>query len=163
MAKKRKKAKTASKVDIDKLLKETGYGRKSWFNKNVAIVLGVAIVAVIAVIFAMQYTPKEAGRAAFMPQEKSFMEAANACEPAVIQKKIGTATLRFEIKEGCILQKEVIAMDETEPQEIRDLFVGSSMECDYEEGSFDSAYVEQISGNLGTCQGTLVDAILAVI
>ena len=54
-------------------------------------------------------------------------------------------------------------MDSSEPKEIQDLFQGSTMTCYYEEGNFDEDYVDMISGNIVPCEGSMVDAILAVV
>ncbi len=61
------------------------------------------------------------------------------------------------------MNKKVVNMDSSEPAEVRDLFVGAEMDCNYDKGNFDENYVTQISGNLGFCSGDLVDAVLAVL
>src|SRR4030042_927499 len=160
MAKKRKTAKKTD-VDIDKILAKHGYG-KPRINKSIIAGIAIAAVLVVAILLILRYFPvgETAGKALFMEVgESGFIRAANDCEAATYEKKIGTATFSMEITPDCIIIKKVIAMDESEPKEIRDLFVGAEMECTYDRGNFDTDYVTQISGNLGYCTGTLVDAI----
>lgn len=146
------------KVDVDKILKQAG---QPWYMRGstLAVIIGLVAIGVIAYFF-MQ--PAGIGRA-IQTSEADFIAKANQCQPAVMETTINTATLRIESHNDCSITKTVTAMDETEPQEIRELFVGASMTCSYDRGAFDTDYVTQISGNLGYCEGDLVRAILAVI
>lgn len=138
--------------DIERLLQRTP--QKS--NKS-ALVIAVSVLVVLGLV-AVYFT-----MGSRLVSEDVFIERANACQPAVFEKTIGTATMRLESKRGCVLEKTIIAMDESEPVEVRNLFIGAQMTCEYQQGAFDTRYVMQISGDLGSCQGSLVDAVLAVV
>jgi len=151
-------AKKRKTVDVDKILRSV---ETPWYARRSTITVLIGLIALTAIVyFFMQ--PAGVGKAV-ETGESDFIAKANQCAPAVTEVEINTATMRIESHDDCSITKTVIAMDETEPEEIRDLFVGSEMTCTYDRGAFDSDYVTQISGNLGYCEGSLVRAILAVI
>ncbi len=150
-----------AKFDIDALLKNKDYlkpKKKIKISLN-PVFIGIAVLIVVLLAVLLFLLPGQN----LCKTDECFIEAANECKPAILEKKIATADIRLEIKEGCVLNKKIIDMEEAEPEEVRNLFIGAEMNCNYDKGQFDDTYVEQISGNLGFCEGTLVDAVLAVL
>jgi hypothetical protein len=110
------------------------------------------VLAVIAVIFMASYLP--------CPNEACFIEQANMCGHATFMNKLGTATILYETKE-CTLNKTVIAMEEWEPPEVKDDFIGKSMLCLYIRGDFSPLFLETVSHGVDSqCRGELRDTIL---
>ena len=162
-SKKKKKEMDLTKYDIDKLLKKEGFlkeSRKKISSKAVLFLIGLLVMIIIAALLYLMPAKEEIK---ICRTDSCLIDAANECTPAVLEKTISTVKMRLEVKEGCVLNKKVTDMDKTEPKEVRDLFIGAEMDCNYDMGNFDENYVTQISGNLGFCSGTLVDAILAVL
>ena len=139
------------KRDANKILKKY---RRNNFMTGLVIVLVLLIVAVLGYLVIIN--------SGGMTQEK-FLDKANNCQTATMEKEIGTITMKLKVNDDCSITKTVVAVAETEPEAIQDLFLGTTMTCTYDKGMFDETYVNQISGNLGYCSGSLVDAILAVI
>lgn len=137
--------------DARKILKK--YQRNN-FITGLVIVLVLLIIAVLGYLVVIN--------SGEMTQDK-FLDKANNCKPAIMDKEIGTITMELKINDDCSITKTVIDVLDTEPEAIQDLFLGASMTCTYDKGMFDEDYVNQISGNLGYCSGSLVDAVLAVI
>jgi len=95
--------------------------------------------------------------------EICFIEKVNNCEPTVFTKSIDNITIMLESYDDCSLTKTIIALDETEPIEIEELFLDKSMTCTYEQGLFSEDLVKTLSGGIDYCEGELKDNILIVL
>jgi len=137
---------------------------KKMSKKTTWLVVGLFIVVIIALVFFF-YSKGFVGRAYVTECDTAvcLIEQANECKPAEYIVNIGTSTIKMEILSGCRLKKTIIKLDETEPVEIRDFFKGKSMTCTYEKGEFNNDFAYQISGPLDECEGSLKDAIEAVV
>ena len=131
--------------------------------------VAIGIVAVVGIVgllliagMIMGNLKGPVGQAAECSTESCFIKAANRCWPAVYQTKIGTVELRFAT-DDCELKKEVVAVDAAEPESIQKLFKATEMTCKYEKGKFDKKYIEQISYDILTCEGSLVDAVKKIL
>lgn len=54
-------------------------------------------------------------------------------------------------------------MDPTEPEEVRDLFLGTSMRCTYQKGAFPEDLLTTMTGSFDRCEGDLKENILFVL
>ena len=134
-------------------------------NPQRTLVVGIIFIIIVILLIILFYSGGLIGKAYVTECDTSacFIEKANACEPAIYTTTMGTTTVEMEILPGCELKKTILALDETEPAEVRTFFTGKTMTCDYEQGNFDEDFAFQISGPLDECEGNLVDAINAVI
>jgi len=90
-----------------------------------------------------------------------FIELANSCDNAVLVKTIETANYKFSTK-NCVLEKEIKSFTAEEPDAVKRLFTGLSMECPYEEGKFDVNLINSLTGGMDKCSGKLKDTVLEV-
>ncbi|MBW3011165.1 hypothetical protein KY326_03030 [Candidatus Woesearchaeota archaeon] len=90
--------------------------------------------------------------------ERCFLELANACKAGQYQNTIDTTTIKY-ITKNCQLTKEIIGLSPDEPAEVKDLFMGLAMTCNYQQNMFSRAYIDEISGDLETCTGPLATVI----
>ncbi len=119
--------------------------RKTWLK--LAILVVVITVPIITTVLVYGRTE--------CADQKCFVDRANSCLSVTYSNSIGNLYLLYEIKDGCSLQKSVIAVDSKEPQEIVNLFNGRFMICKYTQGAFSTDYLTKITGNLETCEGEL--------
>ena len=156
----------AEKIDMERIerqIQEIKKTRRVHHGVAIGIVAVVGIVGLLLIAGMLMGSLKgPVGKAAECSTESCFIKAANRCWPAVYQTKIETVKLRFTT-EDCELKKEVIAVEATEPESIQKLFKGAEMTCQYEEGKFDKRYIEQISYDILTCEGSLVDAVKKIL
>jgi hypothetical protein len=170
-----KKAKKSSKKNnlkvLSKSLGRSAYkkkAKKSPVLKKTKVFLFAAFILAILIIITTIFLYSSQGfigKAHFFECDTidCFLEKANDCESASFTTKIGTTTILLEVSNDCLLKKEIIDLDMTEPEEVRNLFKGKSMICSYTKGYFDDDFVYQISGPLDDCRGSLVDTINEVI
>jgi len=156
--------------DLDKFLAENkGLLKQKKFDWKILLYVGMGLIALLLVYMLMVLPSEKTVETGTVleyqecPTKQCFIDAANAGTPAVFENKVATITLMHMVEEPGVYLKTVTDVDTSEPQEIQDLFLGATMTCYYDEGNFDADYVDMISGNIVPCEGTLVDAILAVI
>jgi hypothetical protein len=87
-----------------------------------------------------------------------FIAKAENCGSARIDQTIGGSVFRLSV-EKCILTKTLSKINETEPQEMKDLLGGKSMTCAYSSGMFDDNWIKTLSIGIEDCSGDLKDAI----
>ncbi len=157
-------------INIDKLEEEIKAIRrirhKSISNKTVlGVVAIVGLAALILIIALMLGEIEPSGSAGIKTchSDSCFIKAANNCEPAIYNTRIESLALRFESTKDCKLIKKVIDVDDTEPEKIQELFLGTTMVCPFQKGDFNKKYIEQISYDMLTCKGNLVEAIKKIL
>lgn len=91
-----------------------------------------------------------------------FSEAANNCSESSYQQNIA-GTLFYFTSKNCVLTKTVQQINETEPQEIKDLFKDTGMICTYSKNNFNVELVTTLTKGIENCEGSLKDAIEALI
>jgi len=156
-------------IDISKIEKQIREIKKSR-RVNQGVVIGiisvvglVGVVLIIAMLFNHLQGPTPVGSAAECTTDSCFIKAANSCKPTYLEKKIETVTLSLKITSDCEFEKKVIKVDKTEPESIQELFKDAEMKCKYTKGKFDKKYIEQVSYDLLTCEGSLVDAVKKIL
>lgn len=121
------------------------------------ILLGIAVLT--GMIFsAWFFIPQSAS----CTDEECFRKAANACETASFKSTDVSGTALHEVQ-NCQYTRTMTEISEDEPAEVRDLFLGKSMICDYAENEFPEEWLSSISLGLERCSGELKDAIDAVV
>lgn len=136
---------------IDKYL---GYKSK---KPLIIVSITIAVIIIIALIFFIpQSTPENC------ITQACFIEAANSCKSATYQSTYETAEILY-ITKSCTLTKKVIAMDPSEPTEIKDLFVNAEMTCQYTKNNFNTKWLTTLTQDLDTCQGPLKAAIQSIL
>jgi len=88
--------------------------------------------------------------------QECFIERANNCETATLTTGMSALTMRFTTQD-CQLSKQVMHVHSSEPVEIKNAFLGSSMECSYER--FNTEHFSKLTTDLDSCDGPLKDAI----
>ncbi len=124
---------------------ESQITKKQWLKLAVLVIVITAPILYITTVY---------GRTD-CKTESCFLERANSCIPTTYSNSLGNLFFLYEVKDGCTLQKSVIAVDSKEPQEIVNLFNGRSMICSYTQGAFKKDYLTKITGSLETCEGEL--------
>lgn len=96
-----------------------------------------------------------------------FVEMANNCRPASYKMNIGGLEgegVRVYFKtRNCVLTKRVIGMATTEPDFIKEAFLGKEMQCPYDEGGFNPLHLTTLSALINECEGELRNNIALVI
>ena len=118
------------------------------------IVILACIAIILIVLLVMPIGAPDCGS-----DEACFLPKANACEPVKFKNMIDTTEIGYEINDDCSVTKTITKLGEREPQEVKDLFLGLSMNCNFQKGTFSREYVSDISGNLETCTGPLATVI----
>lgn len=126
---------------------------KGYFWRIFLPLLIVAIVIIALLVVFVSGAPKDCGT-----DEACFVRLANDCKAAKLKNTVDTTTIEYVTKD-CQLTKKIVGLSPDEPQEVRDLFMGLRMTCNYAEDNFDPAYIDEISGNLETCTGSLATVI----
>jgi len=91
-----------------------------------------------------------------------FITAANLCQSAKFQNNIAGSVYEYKTKD-CVLTKTALKINETEPQEIKDIFEGQSMTCEYSNGYFNENWLNTLSTDAELCEGGLKDAIDMIV
>lgn len=144
---------------VDKMLLEAPKGReKRWLW----ILLTVLLIAALAVAIGL-YFPQISSFLSGMTlkaclTDECFISSANECSAARMEKILAGSLYQLSEK-GCILEKKLSKMNETEPKEMKDLLESKAMTCIYEKGMFDENLVKTISLGIENCEGELKDAI----
>jgi hypothetical protein len=152
--------------EIEREIKRIRKNRKVNHFVVISVVVIVSLFALILIILLIGNkieAPRLTGSAIRCSTEKCFIDAADNCESAFFEKKIETLSLRFRSSEKCELIKEVISVSDEEPESVRNLFEKTSMRCPYQMGMFSEKYINTISYDLITCEGSLVDAIKRIL
>ena len=156
-------------IDINKIEQQIKEIKKSR-RVNQGVVIGIVavvgllgLVLIIGMLLNALEAPSPVGSAIECTTSSCFIKAANKCMPAIYETQIETVTLWLETTEDCKLKKKVVKVDSKEPESIQNLFNKAEMTCPYEKGEFDEKYIEQISYDMLTCQGTLVDAVKKIL
>lgn len=132
--------------------------RQDFFSKNKAMIYGLVFVVlvIITIISVLLFWTNECST------RQCLINAADECKAASFIQTEGTATIRYSVNDECTLVKQVIGLDDTEPQEVRDLFNNQKMTCPYQRGNFDITLIDSFSRNIEQCDGTLKDILLQI-
>lgn len=158
-----------TKEDITNKLKESGYPQ-SLINKafeeasNPSAIqydwkmismfaAALFVVIIIIVLVSINFSSMDRER---------FIAKANKCQKAEYAEEIEGTTYLFAT-ESCVFTKKVIAMAETEPEEVKDLFLNEEMTCYYNEGEFKTNWIEFLTKDLQYCKGDLKDIIEEIL
>lgn len=87
-----------------------------------------------------------------------FIAKAENCESAKMEQNFDGSIFKLSVK-NCVLTKTALKLNESEPQEIKDLLEGASMKCEYGEGNFNTDWTGTLSIGIENCSGDLKDAI----
>ncbi len=159
-----KKAGYPSKI-INKAFKEykkkpvKKFTCKKYFNvfienyKQIFLILAVFIVVVSVILF-IPYSSS-------CNNKECFIESANLCDKASFSQEEGTITVEYST-EDCILTKKVIALDDSEPDEVKELFIDQEMKCRYAQDNFDPYMIDGFLNEVDQCEGALKDLIFQI-
>lgn len=137
---------------------------KSPHNPRIWGLVAAIVAAAILIGFFVVSGPIDCG-----DDEECFITYANECKKATLSQSTKGAVFQYgstissEVRSDCSLVKRVDSLDESEPQEIRDIFEGTSMTCTYEQGNFNPELVTTITRGLENCEGTLKTAIYELV
>tara|TARA_Y100000034_G_C6907521_1_gene421623 strand:- start:66 stop:659 length:594 start_codon:yes stop_codon:yes gene_type:complete len=137
----------------DKKSIKKSISKGNFFLKNKKLIIGFFVILVlILIIFGVILSLDSCN------DKECFVQSANLCEKAVFTQVEKTITVNYETKD-CVLIKKIIDLDNSEPKEVKDLFLNQEMSCNYEKGEFDSSFIESFSMNVVQCNGSLKDLI----
>ena len=165
MKKTMKKAGYSNKL-INKIFKEYGSKHKNdkksikkpiikvkFFARNKKLIISFFVILILIII-----TLGTMFFINFCNDKECFIEAANSCESSSFTQVENTITVKYST-EDCILTKKIINLDNTEPKEVKDLFINLEMFCNYEKNNFDSSLIEGFSVQIDQCNGPLKDIV----
>ncbi len=112
----------------------------------------LGLFGVIVLVGLLSYS---AFRSVTCTDETCFINRAKDCKSAYFENVIATATVGYTVLDNCAVEKQILSLDGSEPQNIKVMFEGSAMECSFDDGSFDSALLSSFTGGISTCKGTL--------
>ena len=130
--------------------------KKSYGKMIVLAVIAAALVLLMIFIVIPAFAEKTCTDAV------CFADYANECKKVKMISTEDTAT--YELKSAnCVFTKKVLNMSETEPAAIRELFMGKTMECSYNQSSFNPDWIDTLIGGIEDCSGPLKEAIYEVV
>ena len=129
-------------------------------KSKILYLLPLAIVILIAAYFLAPYIPNliSSISAKTCATQDCFIAAANSCS-AVRMQQVEAGSLFDYSEKNCALTKTATKLNETEPQEIKDLLEGKSLVCNYSQGNFNENWINTLSIGIEDCSGELKDAI----
>ncbi|MBW2987766.1 hypothetical protein KY336_04405 [Candidatus Woesearchaeota archaeon] len=139
-------------VPPKKLPSMTGVKVSRRYYPLIVILACIAIILIVLLVMPIGVPDCNSDEACFLPK-------ANACEQVKFKNMIDTTEIGYEVNEDCSVTKTITKLGEREPQEVKDLFLGLSMNCNFQKGAFSRTYITDISGNLETCEGPLATVI----
>ncbi|MBW3014692.1 hypothetical protein KY335_05655, partial [Candidatus Woesearchaeota archaeon] len=89
------------------------------------------ILACILIIVFLVYLMPESGTTDCQTDRACFLQKAMRCEPAKFENMVGTTQLSYHVSKDCVLTKTITKLGEKEPNEVKSLFLGLSMKCEY--------------------------------
>ncbi len=95
--------------------------------------------------------------------KQCFLEKANACERATYQNSIAGVSMNYESTKDCTIIKTIESIPGTEPDEMKERFVGKSMMCAYYKNDFSPMHIETLSGLIINCEGPLKQELIKYV
>ena len=114
-------------------------------------------VAVLAIVVISIFTLNQIS----MTRER-FIEKANLCEKAEFISTIEGTTYKF-LTENCVFKKKIIKLDKYEPEEVNDLFLNEELTCNYNEGEFNTNWIDYLTKDIENCEGELKEIIEEIL
>jgi hypothetical protein len=145
------KIKDEPQIDSEEHLKDH---HKQWFFA--AAIIMVIILGVLFLLTTLSYTTS------CQTELECFLEAAELCEEKTIEAKYGTSTLTIESTRDCTFKKYFAAIDPTEPELVKQLLEGKSMECAYDVKKVSAEDLASLTFDLDKCEGPLVASVQAL-
>ncbi len=143
---------------IRKLLREAGV---TYAITKEKIIGGVVILGVIVLIIGGVQLLNGKGMNENSNQcmtKDCFVEAANNCGKSVMVQDEQGLRIMYEV-ENCKFIKTVIEVPAEEPEELRRMVEGKSLECVFDEGLFNEAWVDTLSIGIEECEGDLKESL----
>lgn len=95
--------------------------------------------------------------------EECFVKKVNDCKEGTFTSNIDSIEMQIDVYDDCSYTKTLVGLAATEPQEIKDLFLGKSMICYYDKGNFPEETLSTLTNDLGKCEGELKDNLELVL
>lgn len=117
----------------------------------------ILFVGVVFLIFAIVFLINSFSVVACENKECLISEAEN-CKNAELTLIEEAGTFEY-LSKGCLLTKTILALDESESEEIKQLLEMKSMTCGYEKGNFDANWVNSLILGIEKCEGELAETL----
>ena len=88
-----------------------------------------------------------------------FISDANDCKAVSVELTEDIGVIQYTTTEDCTFTKQIVSLDESESQEMKNLLEGKRLTCSYEVGNFDERWVKSLIDGIETCDGELKDII----
>ncbi len=95
--------------------------------------------------------------------KQCFLERAQACKAAKYVHQADKLTYELITDKRCTLTKKVIAVADTEPEQVKAILLDKSMDCNYERNAFNEQYLTTMLGGIQSCTGPLKEAFYEVL
>lgn len=130
--------------------------------KNRYLLVGISVAAAVIAILLFMYFATNIfyERCA---AEHCFIQRATNCERSVYAVNDGGTVYEFKSFWDCTFKKTVKSVSEYEPEQIKEMFEGKSMECRYSKGNFDEKWLSTLLGGLEKCSGPLKQSLYELV
>jgi hypothetical protein len=110
-------------------------------------ILVILLIATLSFIFAQTCSKDE------------FVSRVQNCASGTYLGQLGGSAVRFRTK-NCMVTKEIARVSDDEPDEVRLLFEGKKMTCQYSEGQFGTDDIDYFLKGIENCWGDLKDILI---
>ena len=84
-----------------------------------------------------------------------FIADANECKATSVEIKEEIGVVKYTSTQDCTFTKQIVSLDESESQEMKNLLQGKMLSCSYEVGNFDQRWVNTLIDGIEICDGEL--------
>jgi hypothetical protein len=91
--------------------------------------------------------------------KEEFVSRVQSCRSGAYLGHVDGSIVKYETK-NCVVSKEVTHIGDGEPDEIKVLFEGKRMVCEYRKGEFNFDNIDYIMADIDSCNGDLKDILL---
>ncbi len=141
------------------------YEPSFWRRHEQAIVgiVGAVLLVLVGALLWNLLAGEEIERIDCKEDVSCFVQNAQVCSPALMERQIAGSVMRYDVQDGCTLIKSFSVISASEPRPVHELFGGKMMMCTYEKGSFNVRWINTLTGDIAKCKGDLRDALVELM
>ncbi len=140
---------------------EPGFWRRH--EHVIAWIVGIVLLVIVGFLLWGLFAGEKEEKVDCGEDVSCFVQNAQRCSPAVMERRIAGSVMRYETTDGCTFIKSFSVISASEPRPVHELFGGKMMTCTYEKGSFDMRWINTLTGDIARCEGELRDAFVELM
>jgi hypothetical protein len=133
-------------MNLGKLMK-SAHQTKRLLAGSAFIILIILLAAMLSFVFARPLTKEE------------FVSRVQGCKSGTYLGQVDSSLVKYSTR-NCQVVKEITHVGDREPEEVKILFGGKSMTCQYRKGEFNLAHIDYFTKDIDSCWGELKDIIV---